>query len=187
MSNIHYIIGASGAGKDSIMIELRKKINADFPVLFAHRYITRPTELGGENYVSLTEEEFQLRQHAGLFAMHWSSNKFLYGIGSEINEWLQMGFEVVVNGSREYLPIASRYYPSLQIYHIQVDPEILFERLVKRGRETKEEISNRMKKVDAFKVEHPNLHNIYNNANLQVAVQEIYNCMLPSKATSIVN
>jgi len=55
MGNIIYLIGPSGAGKDSVMDMVKQRISSDTPIIFAHRYITRPSALGGENYISLTE------------------------------------------------------------------------------------------------------------------------------------
>ena len=65
-----YVMGPSGAGKDSVMGRARALLPADAPVVFAHRYITRPAETGGENHVALSAAEFALRRTHGLFAFH---------------------------------------------------------------------------------------------------------------------
>ena len=74
----------------------------DAPVAFAHRYITRPAEAGGENHIALTQAEFALRRHHGLFAFHWEAHGNHYGIGREIHGWRNAGLTVVVSGSREH-------------------------------------------------------------------------------------
>lgn len=78
---LFYVIGPSGSGKDSLMRYARASLAGDPSVVFAHRYITRPMELHGENHVALTETEFDARLAAGLFAMHWESHGLRYGIG----------------------------------------------------------------------------------------------------------
>ena len=107
---LFYVVGASGSGKDSLMRYGRQRLAGDSNVIFAHRYITRPVELHGENHVALTDSEFDARLAAGFFAMNWSSHGLRYGIGREINLWLAKGCNVVMNGSRAYLIEARRSY-----------------------------------------------------------------------------
>ena len=66
------------------------------PVIFAHRYITRAAEAGGENHVELSPAEFGLRRTHGLFAFHWQAHGNDYGIGREIYSWRRAGLTVVV-------------------------------------------------------------------------------------------
>lgn len=143
---LFYVIGPSGSGKDSLMRYGRERLAGDPRVVFAHRYITRPVELHGENHVALTEAEFDARLAAGLFAMHWGSHGLRYGIGREINFWLAEGCNVVMNGSREYLEEARGRYPGLVAVLVTVAPEILADRLRTRGRETEEQIARRLER-----------------------------------------
>ena len=66
-------------------------LSVDAPVAFAHRYITRPAEVGGENHVALSRAEFALRRAHGLFAFHWQAHGNDYGIGREIDAWRAAG------------------------------------------------------------------------------------------------
>lgn len=144
MGNLFYVIGASGVGKDSVMNYARSTINGSFPVIFAHRYITRPAKEGNENHVQISRKEFHARQQGGLFALHWDSHDQHYGIGVEINSWLEKGFHVVVNGSRGYLPEAQKKYPQLKVVLIEADPETIRQRLESRGRENSVQIQKRI-------------------------------------------
>ena len=147
---LFYVVGASGSGKDSLLRYGRERLAGDPGVVFAHRYITRPVELHGENHVALSETEFDARLKAGLFAMHWGSHGLRYGIGREINFWLARGCNVVMNGSREYLPEARRRYPALHAVMVAVSPEVLAARLRARGRETEGEIAGRLERARRF-------------------------------------
>ena len=82
-----YVMGPSGAGKDSVLERARALLSADLPIAFAHRYITRPADVGGENHVALSRAEFALRRAHGLFAFHWHAHGNDYGIGQEIHAW----------------------------------------------------------------------------------------------------
>lgn len=144
-----YVVGASGSGKDSLMGYARNALAHVDRVAFAHRYITRTANAGGENHVALSPEEFRSRRNAGLFAMHWQSHGHSYGIGIEINQWLAKGITVVVNGSREYLAKATSLYPELSPVWIEVSPEVLRQRLEARGRENPDQIQVRLERTTA--------------------------------------
>ena len=160
-----YVIGPSGCGKDSVMEYARRHCLAH-EAAFAHRYITRPAEAGGENHIYLKPDEFQARLERGLFALSWDSHGFRYGIGNEIDAWMEVGLNVVANGSRAYLPEAARRYPVIIPVLITVMPSILRHRLVGRGRESADEIERRLERADAYKVVHPALVEIDNSGEL---------------------
>ena len=113
-------------------------------------------DLLGENYISLSEPEFEQRRQAGCFAMHWQSHGYRYGIGVEIDQWLTLGLKVVVNGSRAYLEQAlRRYLGRLSPILIKVSPQRLRERLLARGRETATEIEKRLQRASNFTAQVP--------------------------------
>ena len=162
-----YVIGASGSGKDSLMSHARFKLAQDANVVFAHRYITRPSDAGGENHVALSEDEFESRVKQKLFPLHWHSHGLRYGIGCELNHWLAKGLTVVLNGSRAYLHEASRRYPELVPVLIEVSPQVLRQRLQARGRESADEIEARLQRAGEFDfLQHGRLLRFRNDAPL---------------------
>ena len=164
---LFYLIGPSGAGKDALLSYAREHLAGSVSVLFSHRYITRSSQAGGEDYISLTQAEFDQRQQLGLFALSWRSHQYAYGIGIEIDAWMQAGAHVVVNGSREYLRQAGQRYPQMQVILLEVSEEIIRQRLVERGRETAQEIEARIAHNQQLPpVEHPRLHLLNNDASL---------------------
>ena len=184
MAKLFYVMGASGAGKDSILDYARHHLAEDSSVLFAHRYITRPADAGGENHRALSESEFMLRSQANCFAMQWHSHGLHYAVGKEVDDWLARGLSVVVNGSRQYLAEALVLYPFINPVLIQVDNDKLAERLLKRGRETAKEINERLlKRENETLVTHPNLITIDNNKTIDDSgkqfLNEIYRLTAP--------
>ncbi len=139
-----YVIGPSGSGKDSLLRYAREKLADDPGVIFAHRYITRSADAGGENHVALTRAEFATRLRNRLFALAWESHGHAYGVGIEINQWLAKDATVVVNGSREYLPDATRRFPELLAVAIDAPTDVLRDRLMARGREDRVAIEQRL-------------------------------------------
>ena len=167
-----YVIGASGAGKDSLLSYSRSMLSGGY--LFASRYITRPADAGGENHIALSMEEFEHRVEAGLFALWWRSHDRGYGIGLEIDVWLKRGMTVIINGSRAYLSEALRRYPKLQPLLIEVESDILRQRLQQRGRESEEEIDKRVERAIQFAtLDHPALSRISNNRTLEEAGEKL--------------
>jgi ribose 1,5-bisphosphokinase len=166
---LFYVIGASGVGKDSLLHYARQQLASE-AVVFAHRYITRPVELNGENHIQLSTEEFANRLQRGCFKFHWHSHQLDYAIGIEVDFWLNQGLNVVMNGSRAYLNTAMKHHPGLVPVLIQVDSNLLRERLMNRGRETSEQIEERIQRSEAFTgLTARNMQIIENSTELSVA------------------
>lgn len=154
LARLFYVLGASGAGKDSLINAVRESLSER--LMIAHRYITRPAFMGNENHIALLDTEFDLRIHRGLFVMHWQANGCRYGVGNEVDDWLNKGLDVMVNGSRAYLETAkARFGEQLQVVWISVSPEVLEQRLQLRGRESEEEITQRLERAVAYDAVRP--------------------------------
>lgn len=146
MSKVVWLMGASGSGKDSLLTALRQQQHNR--LLIAHRYITRPADAGCENHISLSEKEFTQRQQQGLFALSWQAHQQSYGVGVELDIWLEAGFDVVVNGSRQHLKQArERYGNALVPICLHVSTQVLRQRLEQRGRETPRQIEQRLQRA----------------------------------------
>jgi ribose 1,5-bisphosphokinase len=143
-----YVMGPSGAGKDALLGFARHRVKNE-PILFAHRYITRPPG-NGEDHVALTDEEFEARSALGLFALEWSSHGLRYGIGVELDVWLERGCTVVINGSRQHLRHALERYPTVDVVHIEAAPHVLAARLGARARESAEQVAARLARQAPF-------------------------------------
>jgi ribose 1,5-bisphosphokinase len=180
MSQLFYVIGASGAGKDTLMNYARIRINGSKQVIFAHRYITRPAFTGNENHIYLNTEEFKARINADLFAMHWESHGQHYGIGSEINNWIQKGFKVIVNGSRQYLTVAKQLFPDMTVILIDANLENISLRLASRGRENAVEIKKRIARTLEIDTDLQNYILIQNDGAIEDAGDELIRVISPN-------
>jgi ribose 1,5-bisphosphokinase len=182
-----YVVGASGSGKDSLMSYARSRLANESQVVFAHRYITRSADAGGENHVALTQEEFDSRRRAGLMAMHWESHGHAYGLGIEVNQWLAKGITVVVNGSREYLETAAQRYPELLPVWVEVSPEVLRARLQARGREGAEEIEKRLARAPKNQILGRRGELIRNDGELRLAGDTLVNLIRHGSGSEVVS
>lgn len=151
MASLYYIVGPSGSGKDAVVQYFRESFATDLQVIIAHRYITRISD-HTENSIALTQDEFDLRLEKKLFAMAWNANHLSYGVGVEIDAWLSAGMSVIVNGSREYIPVAvDKYSANIHVIFLDVSDDVLQERLQSRGREDDQGIDQRMERHQRLK------------------------------------
>jgi ribose 1,5-bisphosphokinase len=164
-----YVMGPSGAGKDAVLERARQMLSIDDPVVFAHRYITRPAAAGGENHICLSRGEFAMRRAWGLFSFHWQAHGNDYGIGIEINAWRDAGLAVVVSGSREHFQMLGGIDEETTPVLITAPAERLQERLQKRGREDPAASAARLQRATALDVAASNLVTIVNDGTIEEA------------------
>lgn len=162
-SRLYFLVGPSGAGKDTLLNEIKTKQYAEKQPLVAHRYITRPRFKNDENHIELSEFDFNQRKETGLFLFDWSSHGFKYAIGREVKKWVKSGNDVIINGSREYLAQAKKIYPDLIPIWITVSESVLQQRLIKRGRESTLEIENRIQRNRELESLRPDSSVLINN------------------------
>lgn len=165
-----FLVGPSGSGKDSLIDASREQM-ALAGVEIARRVITRSAEAKGEAAQGVTPEQFDTLRAQGAFAMHWRANGLDYGIPRQVDQWLAAGRAVLVNGSRAYLPEARQRYPDLLAVLVEVKPEVLRQRLLARGRETAEEVEQRLARSARLQAAaDPSVHVLDNSSTLEAAV-----------------
>lgn len=128
-----YVIGPSGAGKDSVLQGLCERWSLSIPVHWARRTITRAVTNGGEQHESVLPAEFDLLLQAGAFGMHWQGNGLRYGVRRSELAPLELGHCVLVTGSRAYVPSLQSAWPGCSLVHISAPPDVLRQRLGTRG------------------------------------------------------
>ena len=180
MGRLVYLMGGSGVGKDTLLGAVRQH-HPEW--LVAHRYITRPSGTS-ENCVGLSEEEFAWRRRLGLFCLDWHAHGLDYGLGIEISAWLERDQVVIVNGSRRALATAhERFQARLLPVLVTAEPSVLRERLIRRGRETREEIESRLRRHQQLEATLDGIARIDNSRELHHAVETLQ-ALLVSECTA---
>jgi len=139
-----YVIGPSGAGKDSVLQGLREAWPDAASAHWVRRTITRAPQAGGERHEAVDPDRFSLLCEAGAFAMHWVANGLAYGVRRSELQPLRDGRWVFVNGSRAWLPCLQQQWPDATVVHIGASPAVLARRLAARGRESAEAVAERL-------------------------------------------
>ncbi len=108
---------------------------AESRALVAHRYCTRAAAEAYE--VALSEAEFAARNDFGCFLLDWQQKELRFGLGVEVDRWLDGGLNVVALGSAQLIEAARRRYR----HHLRVvyapggkDPRAWLERVLENKR-----------------------------------------------------
>ncbi|QRM32531.1 phosphonate metabolism protein/1,5-bisphosphokinase (PRPP-forming) PhnN [Microvirga sp. VF16] len=164
------VVGPSGAGKDTLLTLAREQLARDDRFRFVRRVITRQAG-GGEDSAFMAEEVFRQHVEEDAFALHWQAHGLFYGLPNDLDDWLAQGHVAVANGSRAVVPEARRKYPRLRIVNVTAPPEVLANRLRKRGREAGDAVSGRLMRGVEFEISGPDVEEIANAGPPDIAAE----------------
>jgi ribose 1,5-bisphosphokinase len=172
-----YVVGPSGAGKDSVLSWLHQHTSKSAPVYLARRTIDRLNfaEPGAQDHERVDAATFEQLVADAAFAMHWDANTHRYGIRHvELMHLQDSTGCVMVNGSRAHLPTAARDYPGLTVLHITASPDVLRQRLLARGRESESAVEARMLRHIPLEVDAAcALVEVHNDSTIDAAGQQL--------------
>ncbi|MQB44654.1 phosphonate metabolism protein/1,5-bisphosphokinase (PRPP-forming) PhnN [Rhizobium sp. ICMP 5592] len=140
------VVGPSGAGKDTLMNLAARHFAGRPDIHFVRRVITREGDPGNEDHRSVSDVDFDAMERAGAFAVSWEAHGLKYGISSDVEDELARGHLVVANGSRSVLDRFQAAFPKLKIINVTARREVLAERLMARGRESREDVMKRLER-----------------------------------------
>ena len=138
------VVGPSGAGKDTLMNLAARHFAGRPAVHFVRRVITRDGDAGNEDHRSVSEADFDAMEQAGAFAVSWEAHGLKYGIPADVTDELACDNLVIANGSRSVLHRFQAVFPRLKIINVTAQRDVLAERLMARGRESREDVLRRL-------------------------------------------
>jgi ribose 1,5-bisphosphokinase len=168
-----YVVGPSGAGKDSVMQVLKAHWSDLPPAHWARRTITRTVQADAETHESVDQAEFERLSRMNLFAMSWQANGLCYGIRHAELVPLEAGHCVFVNGSRAYAPHVLEVWPEATFVLITAPIDLLARRLQMRAREDELAIAHRLARDIALDLPAQTLR-IINDGTIQSAVEQLH-------------
>lgn len=138
------VVGQSGAGKDSLIRAAQTFFENDDRIVFPRRIVTRKPVAEAEDHDCLSEMAFALAVAKGEFALWWGAHGNAYGIPVSIDTAIAAGRTVVFNCSREILADVAARYRCVCLLDVTAPEQVLVDRIVARGRETREEALQRV-------------------------------------------
>lgn len=138
------VVGPSGAGKDTLIDGARAHPGCAQRFHFARRVITRPAGAAGEDHDSLSEAAFAEREAQGGFLITWRAHGLSYGLPATLGDALRAGRHVLANGSRAAVAELARRVPYLVVLEVTASREVLAQRIAARGRESHEQVLQRL-------------------------------------------
>lgn len=137
------IVGPSGVGKDTLLSAARDAFAQDNRFRFVRRVITQPPGIVGEDYDTMTLQEFELARESGAFAFTWRANGLHYGVPADISLDLAQGKIVVCILSRALVADAASRFP-VRLIEIRAPADLIARRLAARGRNDAVDIARRL-------------------------------------------
>lgn len=144
------LVGASGAGKDAILLEARRRLASRPEFSFPRRVVTRAPG-AAEDHDCVSVCEFNARLEHGRFALAWRAHGLSYGIPIEIDATVHRGGSVICNASRTIVAKARARYLNLAVVLIEAPAELRAARLASRQREGGQELALRLARASDFK------------------------------------
>lgn len=167
------VVGPSGAGKDTLMNLAARHFAGRPDVHFVRRVITREGDAGNEDHRSVSEVDFDAMEQSGAFAVSWEAHGLKYGIPADVTNELARGNLVIANGSRSVLHRFQAAFPRLKIINVTARREVLAERLMARGRESREDVMKRLERSSLIVEGSYDVADIDNSGSLEDAERAI--------------
>ena len=172
-----FIVGPSGAGKDSLIDGARKRLPAE-NFIYARRVITRPAGSPGEDHEACTTEQFLARQANQEFLIAWQAHGLHYGLSAQLKQELASGRHVIANGSRAMIAQLAQQIPSLIVVEITAPAEVLMSRLVARGREKPDDVAKRLARKTQEFPSQVEVIRVTNDLTLEVGIERFVAALL---------
>jgi ribose 1,5-bisphosphokinase len=136
------VVGPSGAGKDTLLMQARAACADDGSIAFVRRGVTREAS-AAEDHSSLTDDAFAQALADGAFSFWWEAHGLKYGVPVSIEADLAAGLTVVCNVSRGIVADLRARYPQCCVVLITAPEDVRRTRLAARDRTSDGDVAQR--------------------------------------------
>ena len=181
--SIIVISGPSGTGKDTVVVELLKKIeNIKLSISYTTR-MARSNEENGKDYFFISKEEFEEKIKNNEFLEYASYINNYYGTPKkQVEELIDSGIDVIlvieVQGAKQ---IKELMPDAILVFIMPPSMKELKNRLKKRNTNTKEEITDRFESAYKEIKEYKNYDYIVINKDINKTVEKVKSIIMTEK------
>jgi len=172
-----FIVGPSGAGKDSLISGVQPWLKPD-SFVFARRVITRQAMADAEDHDSCSESSFLERQKNGDFLITWQAHGLYYGLPASLLDEIQRGVNVIANGSRNMVEALQQTLPSLRVIEVTAPTHVLRARLQARNRESAQDIEQRLQRASLDMPQGISCQRVMNDLSLEIGISRLKAALL---------
>jgi len=169
-----FVVGGSGVGKDSLLIGAQQALENNQHFHFPKRLITRDAIAELEDHETISLDDYTRMVIEGEAALNWQAHGLGYIIPKSIEDELRASKVVVCNVSRSIIEEAAQIYP-VQIANIVAHLELRAQRLAARGRETDDDIRQRLARTSIQLPANVPVSEIPNNKTLSEGIETMTN------------
>ncbi|MGV8831653.1 MAG: phosphonate metabolism protein/1,5-bisphosphokinase (PRPP-forming) PhnN [Devosia sp.] len=149
LGSLVLVVGPSGVGKDTLIDGARHALGNDQRFVFVRRVVTRPADIELEEHNPMEPAAFAKAEAAGRFCLCWDAHNLRYGLPISVDTDLALGKIVVASVSRHVVAQARAQYPASAVVLITAEISRRAERLIKRGRENRDQVTARLARESA--------------------------------------
>ncbi len=181
--NLIIISAPSGAGKTTLVNEVKKRLNG---VRASISYTSRPArfdETNGQDYHFVTRQKFKHMIEAGEF-LEWAEvHGNLYGTGRKaVQQLLDDGTDVILTIDVQGAAKARKIFPdAVSVFIFPPSHEVLADRLHTRGSSQAEEIRLRMGNAQRELLEYKEYDYLIINEELEFAIREFESIIIAAR------
>lgn len=140
---LFYIVGPSGAGKDTLIAGALARLAGTGRWVGAQRWITRSDAIG-EEHAAVDRATFEALRAEGRVLHSWEAHGLGYALPTTILDDLAGGRSVLANGSRAAIPELGGRVSRFVVIEVTAPVEVLRARILARGRENGEAVEHRL-------------------------------------------
>lgn len=144
LGSLVLVVGPSGVGKDTLINGARQALDNDKRFTFVRRIVTRKANAAAEDHDTMDADTFRRMDESGRFALSWDAHDLRYALPLSVDTDLALGKVVVANVSRHVVAEAHGKYPACSVILITAEISRRAERLIRRGRESADQITARL-------------------------------------------
>jgi len=162
MTQIVLIVGASGVGKDTLLRNIKNRLELNF----IKRYITREPDDNENNYY-VDDIAFDRLKNDNFFISTWEAHHNKYGIAkNQIIEGIN-----IISISRGAIKDFENSFNNVTTIEITLPRDILYKRLKNRARENEDEIQKRLNR-SYQKINAKNILKFDNSEDIEISIEK---------------